>query len=272
MVVTLVVPVAVMLARSVNDPSIANYTNLAESDLFRTVFLRTLRTSLMITASCLLLAYPYAYAMVRVGPRARLVLMAAALMPFWTSWLVRTFAWMSLLRDTGLINDTLQRLGLIDQPLPLIRNVTGVVIGMTYILVPFMIFPLYASMTRMDWSLVRAARSLGASPRQAFLRVFLPLTLPGVAAGSVLVFVIATGFYVTPALLGGPSHMLVGELIITEFQTNLRFGAGSAMGVVLLAVVLLLLALAAKVGPVAPGLGATASTQNTDDRAGRSQS
>src|SRR5688572_24553146 len=127
--------------------------------------------------------------------------MAAALMPFWTSWLVRTFAWMSLLRDTGLINDTLQRLGLIDEPLPLIRNVTGVVIGMTYILVPFMIFPLYASMTRMDWSLVRAARSLGASPRQAFLRVFLPLTLPGVAAGSVLVFVIATGFYVTPALL-----------------------------------------------------------------------
>lgn len=239
-----------MVVRSFTDPSVENYTMLAESDLYLRVLLQTLRTGLIITAFCLLVGYPFAYLMLRASDGWRIVLLAAVVLPFWTSWLVRTFAWMAILRDTGVVNKTLMSLGVIDEPLALIRNLVGVTLGMSYIMLPFMILPLYAAMTRIDWSLVQAARSLGASPSRAFLRVFLPLTLPGALAGSFLVFVVSVGFYVTPAMLGSPSDMMIGELIVARFNENLAFGQGSALSVVLLAAVALVLLLASRVSPV----------------------
>lgn len=250
-------PMATMVLRSVTDPSVDNYTMLVETDLYFTVLLQTLQIGLITTLFCLLVGYPYAYLLTRVSGVWRLLLIAAVVLPFWTSWLVRTFAWMSILRDTGVVNEALMSLGVIDEPLSLIRNLTGVTIGMSYIMLPFMILPLYATMTRIDWSLVQAAQSLGANRRQAFLRVFLPLSVPGMLAGSFLVFVVSVGFYVTPALLGSPQNMMLGELIVTRFSDNLEFGQGSALSVVLLAVVGLILLIASRVSPVMRSLQGT---------------
>jgi putative spermidine/putrescine transport system permease protein len=251
LLVVFVYPVWVMVERSFTDPSPENYTVLVQSDLYGRVLLRTLETGLLATAACLLLGYPFAYLMAASTPRWRAVLILIVLLPFWTSWLVRTFALIALLQDTGLINRALQSLGVISEPLPLIRTTLGVTIGLTYILLPFMILPLYAVMQKIDGRLVQAAQSLGATRRQAFFRVFVPLSLPGVVAGSFLVFVLSVGFYVTPALLGGSDNMMIGQLISVEISELLRFGRGSALGVVLLVTVGLLVYLGSRLGPVA---------------------
>jgi putative spermidine/putrescine transport system permease protein len=251
LLVVFVYPVGVMVERSFTDPSADNYATLVESDLYGRVLLRTLQTALIATAACLLLGYPFAYLMVASTPRWRLVLLLVVLLPFWTSWLVRTFALTALLQDTGVINETLQALGLIDDPLPLIRTTLGVTIGLTYILLPFMILPLYAVMAKIDGRLVQAARGLGATPTKAFFKVFVPLSMPGVIAGSFLVFVLSVGFYVTPALLGSSENMMIGQLIAQQFQELLQFGQGSAIAVALLVIVLALVFLGSRLGPVA---------------------
>ena len=180
------------------------------------------------------------------------ILLVAVLLPFWSSFLVRTYAWTVLLRDTGIINGVLMSLGLTSEPLPLIRSTLGTAIGMTHILLPAMTLPIWASMLRVDSELPRAASSLGAGPVTSFRRVFFPLTLPGVIGGSLLVFVMGLGFYITPALLGGPKDMMISMAVVMEVQ-RLNWGFGSAISVVLLVATFAILAIAARVVRL-PGL------------------
>jgi ABC-type spermidine/putrescine transport system permease subunit I len=174
------------------------------------------------------------------------VLLIAVLLPFWSSLLVRTFAWQVILRDTGIINRFLLDLGVIHEPLALIRTTAGVIIGMSHILLPFMVLPLYAVMRRIDPEFGRAAANLGASPTTAFLRVFVPLSLPGIAAGSLLVFILALGFYITPALLGGLGDQMISQLIVQQIQQRLDWGFGTAMSVLLVAITLIVLLVASR--------------------------
>ena len=197
----------------------------------------TLEISVLVTAIALLLGYPLAYLMATTVPRARRVLTVLLLVPFWTSILVRTFAWLVILGSNGLVNRTLLALGLADQPQKLLFNMVGVQVGMVHVLLPFMVFPLYGVMSRIDPNVVRVARSLGAPPRRAFLHVFLPLSFPGLGAGCVLVFLLAIGFYVTPALLGGPGQITLATMIDMQVSTFLDFGAAATLGILLLIVV-----------------------------------
>ncbi|TIP81622.1 MAG: ABC transporter permease, partial [Mesorhizobium sp.] len=195
------------------------------------------------TLVCLIAGYPYAYVMTAVGPKMRLILILCVLVPFWVSGVVRTLAWVILLQDSGVINSVIRAVGL--SPVKLIRTQTGVVIGMAQVLLPFMILPLYSVMKTIDLRLMQAARSLGASPARAFAQVYLPLSLPGVYAGAIIVFILALGFYITPALLGGPRSTMLSTLIQNQVLSLLNWGRGGAMGVVLLIATFVLLALAA---------------------------
>lgn len=240
LVVFLLIPLGGMIVRSFTDPGPGNYKIFVDNSLYARVLWTTLRTSAVVTFATLLLGYPYAYLMLRSGFKMTAVLGGLVLLPFWTSILVRTYAWTVLLQDTGVINTTLLRLNLIHSPLTLMRNDLGVTIGMTHILLPYMVFPIYAVMLRIDSDLVPAAESLGARPSRAFVKVFWPLSLPGVFAGSLLVFILSIGFYITPALLGSPSNTMYSVLVADMVNRQLRFGVGSAMGVVLLVVTLVL--------------------------------
>jgi putative spermidine/putrescine transport system permease protein len=248
-------PLLELLRRSVTDPGPEAYAIFVESPVYTRVLVTTFRTALIVTAICLLLGYPYAYVMHRAGPRLTAVLMALVLLPFWSSLLVRTYAWVVILQDSGVINSFLQGIGLIGRPLPLIRNLLGVTLGMSQILLPFMVLPIYAFMRRIDWDLPRAAAGLGASPFTAFRRVFLPLSIPGVYAGSLLVFVLALGFYITPAVLGSPRNALLSELVVNQVTRQLEFGVGSAIGMVLLACTLVVLAIGSRFTRVGAAVG-----------------
>jgi putative spermidine/putrescine transport system permease protein len=241
-----VVPLGGMLVRSLTDPSPKNYTVFTTSPLYGRVLWTTVWTSLVVALVCLVMAYPYAYALLIAGRRVRAVLISLLLLSLWSSLLVRTYAWTVLLQDTGVINDTLRNIGLISDPLPLIRTTTGVVIGMTQVLLPFMVLPIYAAMRRVDRDLLSAASSLGAPPWKVFQRVFLPLSLPGVLAGMLLVFVLSMGFYITPALLGSPQNAMFSELIANEISRNLNFGVASALSVILIVVTFAILAVASR--------------------------
>jgi putative spermidine/putrescine transport system permease protein len=220
--------------RSFSEPSLGveNYVWAIEGKNNLKVIIRTFANAAGSMLICLLLAYPYAYLMTTVGRRARNLLVVVALIPFWTSLMIRTFAWIVLLQDTGMVNQLFELFGL--GPFKLIRTNTGVMIGLTQVLMPFMILPLYAVMSGIDQQLVTAARSLGAKPAVAFFRVFVPLSVPGIAAGGLLVFIQALGFYVTPALLGAPSGSMLSQTIYTQVSSLLNWGRGGALGVVLL--------------------------------------
>jgi len=185
------------------------------------------------------LGFPFAYLMVISAPRTRAILIAITLVPFWTSLMIRTFAWIVILQDRGIVNSLLGGIGL--GPLELLRTNTGVLIGLAHVLMPFMILPLYATMNSIDLRLVMAARSLGASPFSAFWRIFVPLSVPGLAAGSLLVFIQALGFYITPALLGSPADSMLAQSIYSQVNGLLAWGRGGALGVILLTVTLVLL-------------------------------
>lgn len=206
---------------------------------------RTFETALIVTVICLGLGFPYAYLMTTVSARWRTVMLAVVLLPFWTSLLVRSFAWIGLLQQGGPLQRTLSAVG-IAHTTP-IGTLGGVALGMTQILLPFMVLPLYAVLRSIDRQLLTAASSLGARPRTAFVRVYLPLAIPGVVAGAVLVFVLALGFFVTPALLGSPQNSLISQLIVTQTNTLLAFGRAGAMSAILLATTILLLGVAALV-------------------------
>jgi putative spermidine/putrescine transport system permease protein len=209
---------------------------LAEPAYFKALR-NTLEISVLVTLFSLLLGYPLAYLMTTTSARARRTLTVLILIPFWTSVLVRTFAWLVILGRNGLINRSLLALGWVDAPVPLLFNMFGVQVGMVQVLLPFMVFPLYGVMSRIDLNVVRVARSLGAPPRKVFWHVFLPLSMPGVAAGCILVFLLAVGFYVTPALLGGPGQITLATMIDMMITTFLNFGFAATLGIVLLLVV-----------------------------------
>lgn len=209
--------------------------------------------SVIVTVVTLVLAYPYAYAMTKVGPRSRAVLMALVLMPFWTSLMARTFAWLVLLQDTGVVNSILGAVGI--GPLALIRNTAGVTLGMTQVLLPFMVLPLYSTMSKIDSRLMTAAVSLGAPARVAFRRVYLPLSMPGVVAGLTLVFIMSIGFYITPQILGSPQQAMISQLIATKIDRLLDFGSAGALSAVLIIITLLLLALMSRVVKPSQALG-----------------
>ena len=199
-------------------------------------FLTTFKVASIVTIVCVILGYPVAYLLSQLPEKAAQVLMIFIILPFWTSVLVRTYAWLVLLQRQGLINTSLINLGLISEPLPLVNNLTGTVIGMVHIMLPFLILPLYASMKTIDPILLRAACNCGASPVQAFRQVFLPLSLPGVATGVALIFVLCLGFYLTPALLGGGRVAMWSTQIADMIAKFANWGAASALSVVLLIV------------------------------------
>jgi putative spermidine/putrescine transport system permease protein len=235
--VLFVYPVSWLLARSVTEPvpGLQNFRRLIETPVYLKALWNTAIISGSVTLLCVLLGYPIAYSMAHAGERLRRLLIFVVLVPFWSSILVRTFAWMVLLQQRGLINKTLiDYLGLIEAPLTLIYNRTGVLIGMSHILLPFMVLPLYAVLSRIDPSLSQAAASLGAPPLRNFVRVYLPLSLPGLIAGSVLVFVIGLGYYITPALLGGPGDTMIAQLIEMQIADFGNWGLAGALAVILL--------------------------------------
>lgn len=219
-------------------------TAVSESNaIFLNIFERTLLISAQVTVACLLLGFPIAYLLSTLPSKTSNLLMIFVLLPFWISLLVRTTAWIVLLQDQGVINQTLQALGIINEPLELIRNRVGVVIAMTHILLPFMILPLYSVMKGINPSLMRAARSMGANPAVAFWRVYTPLTVPGIGAGGLLVFILSVGYYITPALVGGPQDIMASQLIDVQMNQQLNWNMASAIGVVLLAITLVLFAI-----------------------------
>ncbi|MDP6563354.1 MAG: ABC transporter permease [Alphaproteobacteria bacterium] len=205
-----------------------------EQQIYLSNLRRTLWIALVVTLACIVLGYPVAYLIATAPPRLAKILILLVLLPFWTSLLVRTAAWVIVLQKAGIVNDALMGLGLVDEPLALIFNRTGVYISMVHILLPFMILPLYGVMKGIPGDHVRAATSLGATPRAAFLEVYFPQTLPGLAAGCLLVFVVALGFYITPMLIGGGSDQMLAYLIAQYATKTANWGLAGALAVVLL--------------------------------------
>ncbi|MDD9720474.1 ABC transporter permease [Sulfitobacter sp. PR48] len=210
--------------------------------IYGTLFLRTLFMSLMITGSCILLGYPVAWLLANLPARTANLLMILVLLPFWTSLLVRTSAWKVMLQQQGVINDTLVWLGIVSDAnrLALINNQTGTIIAMTHILLPFMILPLYSVMATIPPAFLRAAKSLGATNWTAFWRVYFPQSVPGIGAGSILVFILSIGYYITPEIVGGTTGTFISNRIAYHISSSLNWGLAAALGAILLAVVLAL--------------------------------
>ena len=221
--------------------TLENYQRLFDP-LYLTILLRSFVMALVATALCLLFAFPAALFIVR-APRHRNLYLQLVMLPFWTSFLVRTYAWMFLLRDTGLINTALQAAGILHDPLPLLYNDGAVLLGLVYGYLPFMVLPIYATLERLDPALVEAAADLGAGPLTTVMRVIVPLSKPGIVAGSVLVFIPCLGAYLTPDLLGGGRTVLVGNLVQNQFTTARDWPFGSAVSIVLMLLVTVLLVL-----------------------------
>jgi ABC-type spermidine/putrescine transport system permease subunit I len=233
-------PLFGILTRSVYK---AGYTLEFYRQIFRVpVYLQvlwgTFRVSALVTLFCLALGYPLAYALAACRPRTARLLTIIVILPFFTSIIVRTYAWMVLLGRNGIVNQYLVALGLTDTPLPLLYNQAGVVIGMSYVLLPYMVLTVYSVVRGIDPGLIRAAHSLGASRLQAFRRIFLPLSLPGIAGGTLLVFILSLGFFITPALMGGPGDVMIAMLIEREVEITLNWSFASALAVVLLVLTL----------------------------------
>lgn len=211
-----------------------------ESAIFRNVFLRTLGISIGVTAATLLLGFPLAYLLATLPRKSSNLLMIMVVLPFWTSLLVRTTAWVVLLQQHGVVNDTLIALHVISEPAELIFNRVGTILAMTHIQLPLTLLPIYSVMKTVSPSYVRAARSLGAGPFYAFWKVYFPLTLPGISAGCLLTFILCLGYYITPALVGGPADQMVSSFVAYYTSEELNWGMASALGVVLLTATLLL--------------------------------
>ncbi|MBS0245465.1 MAG: ABC transporter permease [Proteobacteria bacterium] len=248
--VCLIVPVGWLFYLSFFTDSgaatLINYRHLIEQPSYVRIFWTTFKVSALTTAICAVLGYPLAYFMSQLPTRAANLCMIAVLLPFWTSLLVRTYAWLVLLQRTGLINHWGMQLGLWSEPLPLVNNLTGTLIGMVHIMLPFIVLPLYGNMRSIDRSLLQAAANLGASPVQSFWRIFLPLSVPGLTAGALVVFILCLGFYVTPEVLGGGRVTMVSSRIATDIDTFLNWGSASALGAVLLVLTFLLLWIASR--------------------------
>jgi spermidine/putrescine transport system permease protein len=216
-----------------------NYTRFWDR-LYGVILLRSFWIAAIATMLCLALGFPLALFIARSGPRKNLYL-TLVILPFWTSFLIRTYAWMFLLRDTGLINTALQSLGIIREPLPMLYNDGAVILGLVYGFLPFMVLPLFATLERLDKSLLEAAADLGARPWDALFRVTIPLCAPGIRAGAILVFVPCLGTYLTSDLLGGSKTILIGNLVQNQFTASRDWPFGAAASLILMAAALLLL-------------------------------
>ena len=216
-----------------------------ERRIYVSLFLRTFGVSFLIAVLTLLLGFPIAYLMANMPLRYSNLLMILVLLPFWTSLLVRTTSWIVLLQSQGVVNDVLVTMGLIDDEnrIQMIFNMTGTIVAMTHILLPFMVLPLYSVMRTIPPSYMRAARSLGANQFVAFVRIYLPQTVPGISAGAILVFILAIGYYITPALVGGETGQLISNIIAYHMQRSLNWGLAGALGSILLISVLVLFGL-----------------------------
>ena len=211
-----------------------NYRFLTEDNLYWISYLKSIKIALISTLICLIIGYPMAYGIARAKPKTRNILLMLIILPFWTSFLLRVYAWIGLLGKNGMINSLLLNIGLIDTPLQMLYTDMAVYIGIVYTYIPFMILPLYATLEKMDTDLQDAAADLGASPWQTFLDVTLPLSMPGVIAGSMLVFIPAIGEYVIPSLLGGMDSLMIGRTVFDEFFINRDWPLASAVATVLL--------------------------------------
>jgi len=224
-----------------------NYVRLF-NPLYVKIFLNSLVISLVTTFLCLVLGYPFAYFIARAAKKYRGALLLLIILPFWTNSLVRTYAMIMLLRTEGLINTLLMNLHIISEPLKLLYNDTAVLIGMVYMMFPFMVMPLYSSIEKMDFSLLDAASDLGAAPAKAFMKVTLPLTKGGIISGCLLVFVPTLGYFFIPDLMGGSKVILISNLIKNQFLSSRNWPLGSAISVVLIIVMFLMIKLYSKLG------------------------
>lgn len=240
--VFLLAPIADLIGRSfTNEAGIfSQYERILSVPVYVQILIRTLLFSAATSLICLLIGYPVAYKLATARPLVKAVIIVCVLLPFWTNLLVRSYGWILILSPSGIINSALLSTGLASSPLSLVYNLTGVLVGMSQIMLPYMILPLYAVMTRIDPRVTNAARSLGSTPSHAFLKVYLPTTLPGVMAGTVLVFTISLGFFVVPALLGGASGTMWAQLIEFNINQSLNWGMASALSASLLVVTLAL--------------------------------
>ena len=219
---------------------------MMKSKAYIRIFLTTFKISILTTIICAAIGYPLAYFMSQLSRKWANICMIGVLIPFWTSLLVRTYAWLVLLQKKGLLNNMAIELGLISEPIKIVHNTTGTLIGMGHIMLPFLILPLYANMRAIDKDALKAASSLGATPTRAFWTVFFPLSLPGLLAGLLIVFVLCLGFYVTPAILGGGRVIMAAMKISSNIELYFSWGAASALGVVLLVVTGIILFIASK--------------------------
>lgn len=235
--------------REINDGlvtlvvNLGSYAMLLDDPLYFKALVNSLTIASLSTVFALLVGYPMAYAIAKSSDHLRLPLLMLVILPFWTSFLIRVYAWIGILKNNGLINNALMWLGVIDEPLEILYTPTAVYIGILYSYLPFVILPLYATLIRLDHSLLEAAADLGCRPWKQFLSITLPLSMPGVIAGSMLVFIPVMGEFVIPDLLGGPNSLMIGKLLWTEFFTNKDWPLASALAVVLLLVLVIPFAL-----------------------------
>ena len=214
-----------------------NYAYLWEDDLYVNTYLNSIKISSISTLLCLLVGYPMAYAIVRSSHTVKHILLMLIILPFWTSFLLRVYAWMGILADQGLINDIVTWMGF--EPLRMMYTHFAVYVGIVYTYVPFMILPLYANMEKLDWTLLEAAADLGARPMTTFFTITLPMTIPGIIAGSLLVFIPATGEFVIPDMLGGGNVLMIGRVLYNEFHSNIDWPVASAVAIALLLVLVI---------------------------------
>ncbi|MFT8351822.1 ABC transporter permease [Clostridium saccharoperbutylacetonicum] len=223
--------------------------------LYFKVFGESIFISLFTTIICILIAYPFTYFIAQKTTIKKTVFMAMVIVPFLVSSLIRLFGWINILRKDGILNSLLIKIGLIQQPLELVYNTTGVMIGLVYMLLPFMILPLYSSIEKLDKSLLEACSDLGAKPAKAFLKVTLPLTMPGIFAGSILVFIPALGYFFVTDILGGSKTQVIGNIIRNQFITARNWPLGSAISIILIVITLILVGLYQKSGGSMDDLG-----------------
>jgi len=238
-------PIAKILLSSIYEDgfTIEHIYRIFTVPLYFRVLIKTIKISLVVTAACVIMGYPVAYLFYDVKDRTRDLLLIVVLIPFWVSILVRTYGWMVMLGRTGLFNSILMSLGIISSPMKLLYNEPAVYMGMIQIMLPFMILPLYSVMSKIDRNLLKAGEILGASPAAVFRKIFFPLSLPGVLTGGILVFLLSTGFFITPSLLGGRKEIMIAVLIAEQVDVLLNWSFAAALSLLLLTFTLVTLGL-----------------------------
>ncbi|MFA5659121.1 MAG: ABC transporter permease, partial [Oscillospiraceae bacterium] len=246
------VPMFRIIILSITDGKTGELTLSAYAEFFKkSVYLKvialTFKVAFFVTLFCLILGYPVAYAMTKCSKRVSSIIMILIMIPFWTSLLVRTYSWMILLQSNGVINNILTGLGIIDEPLRLFKNTTGVYIGMTHILLPYMILSLFPVLSGIDKNYISAAQNLGANKFTAFFRVYFPLSIQGIAAGTILVFVMGIGYFITPSLLGGTGDTMISQMIQIQISKLLNWQFASAVSIILFAISMFILYMSKKI-------------------------